>query len=734
MGMEDLALTGNDLIVQEAKDRFRLCQEWYGDAWQHFVEDIKFRHGDSENGWQWPDGIRRNREFDRKPCLTMNVVRQHNFQIVNSMKQRKAAVKIIATGGPATQESAGIFKGIVRHIEYRSEAQSAYSTAAEFQVDGGIGWWRLVTEYCDNESFDQDIRILRVNDPMSIILDPDAQEKDKCDSKYGFVFDLIPKTEFKAAYPRIAKMVGDAPLLGGGPFANWVKKDHIWICEYFRKVAKHDRLFSFIDPATKERKTILESKLPDEVAKSVADHELTKIRDVWPEVVEWKLLAGDKVADSTIWPGKYIPLIPVLGEEIVVDGQYDCKGHTRAMKDPQRMYNYNASAQVEFVALQGKTPWVAAIEAIEGHEQYWQSANVINHSVLPYNMFNEEFPEKPIPPPSRTEPPNAAPGYEAGMQTAFNQMMMTSGQWQNQMGMMGNERTGAAIDARTDQGDNATYHFQDNFALALRYTGKQIIDLVPKIYDTKRILTIIADDGSEEELEIDPAAKQAYIQHINHQGQVIKRIFNPNAGAYGIAADVGPSYASKQNETVDKMTLVLTQAPTLVPIIGDLLLGSMDFEAAQEAARRMKRMVPPQALGQGPSPSEQELTQKVAALQVALAKALEDQAKVGIKLVGKARQQDVQVYDAETRRMAALSDMLQTDPEDIKDVIEQLVRDALSTHLNPVSEENDAIVADGPPLPGARKAPDGQWYVKHPGKAGKYLRVKSKREVANASG
>lgn len=724
--------SGNDKIVAEANDRFKLCQEYFGSFWQRFLNDMKFRHGDSDNGWQWHEAVVQAR--GKKPCLTLNIVRQHNFQISNSAKQRKSSIKIIPTGGPATQESANIYKGLVRDVEYRSRAQDIYGRATELQVDGGLGWWRIITEYCDDDSMELNLRLLGINDSCSVMLDPDAQEKDKRDAKYGFVFDLVPKKELEKAYPRVKNLLGDGPLMGAGPFASWIKTDHIWVAEYFRKVEKKDELLSFVNPQDGIRRNIRASALPGNILESVKVHPLTKTRPIYPETVEWYFICGDQIADKTIWPGKFIPLIPVLGEETYLEGDYDCKGHTRAMKDPQRMYNYNASAQVEFVALQGKTPWVAAAKAIEGHEAMWQSANVINHAVMIYNGIDEDFPERPIPPPVRTEPPVMSAAYQAGMETAFNQMMMTSGQWQNQMGMMGNERTGVAIQERNDQGENSTFHFQDNLGSSLRYTGEQLLDLFPKVLTTKRIQRILAEDGEDLEIEIDPSAKQAYVQHLNHNNQVIKRIFNPQIGTYGVAADVGPSYGSKQRETADKLTLVLTQAPTLVPIIGDLLLSALDFDQAQEAARRLKRMIPPQALGKGPSEAEQQMQQQISALQVALAKTLEDGAKKEIKLVGKAQDNQVDVYNAETARFKALADSMEIEPEGLQAIVAQLVGDALATHLSPITQgekhgmdlETAGLAgAEKPPVPGARKAADGEWYVANPQKPGKYLRVKS---------
>ncbi len=676
-----LTLTG-DPIVEEASRRFKRCSEWESTARQNFLDDYKFAHGDSENGFQWPNRIRQNRDVDARPSLTMNVVRQHNLQIINEAKQNKSSVAFRATGGPATKEAADLYQAIYRRAEYLSNAQSAYATACEYQVTGGIGWWRVVTEYENNNSFNVDFRVKRVWDPLSIYLDMDIQERDGSDAKYGFVFDLVPDEELEEVYPGLGELETLQPLGSTTTDDSWNLKDHTRVCEYFRKVGKKDRLVSFIDPQTGLRKELKKSLMPKEVYDVVSKAPLSRNRAIVEDTVEWYLIIGQRVVDDTIWPGKYIPLVRVIGEETIIEGTLDRKGHTRSMKDAQRMYNYNASAQVEFVALQGKTPWIAASKAIEEYESMWNSANVVNHSVLIYNGTDDEGND--IAPPTRTQPPSASTAYDSGMETAFNQMMMTSGQWQNQMGMGGNERTGEAISRRQEQGYTSVYHFQDEYGEALRFTGKQFLDLVPKIYDTKRLLKLQSEEGEDFDLQLDPSAKQALQVQRDEDGQVVARILNPMLGEYDVESDVGPAYGTRREETVKAMTMLLTQAPTLVPIIGDLLLQAMDFKEAREAAQRLKRMVPPQALGNGPSQAEQEMQQQIQALQQGLAEALQEIGKQEIKLVGKEELRDIQAYGEETKRLSALKDSLPLDMEGLKSLVSQIVKDAQAGSLGPI--------------------------------------------------
>lgn len=716
---------GADPIVREARKRFNRCSEWESASRQRGIDDYRFANGDSDNGFQWPDSIRRNRDTDSRPCLTMNIIKQHNLQISNEARKNKSQGKVLPTGGGATIESALAMQDIVRHIENRSNAQPIYTVARGFQIDMGIGWWRIVTDYVADNTFDQEVLLRPVNDPLSVFMDPDIDQKDGSDARFAFVFDNIPRDLWRENYPEFADLVGHNPMGVGGSDSDWVSDNSIRIAEYFRKTFVMDKLYSFV--YHDERKNLRKSYMTAEMEESIAADPLTKSRPIKVEQVEWHLIAGDKIVDSTIWPGKYIPLIRCIGEEVVIDGILDRKGHTRAMKDPQRMLNYNASAQVEFVALQGKTPWIAPAKAIEEYESMWNTANAVNHSVLIWNNRDDEGNE--IPAPQRTQPPTASPAYEVGMQTAFNQVMMVSGQWQNQMGMMGNERTGKAIALRQNQSDTATFHFQDNYEEALRFSTVQLIDLVPRIYDTRRVISIMGDDGQTFEMQIDPAAQQAYAEQLQKDGFVATRIFNPQMGMYDVAPGIGPAFGTRAEETAEALTLLLTQAPALVPVVGDLLLGSMSFDKAQEAAVRLRRMVPPQALGSGPSPNEQQLQQVVASLQKALAESLQKQGKAEIQLAGRAQLRQTDVFKAQTERLSSLKDFLPANPQGLEALIRQIVSEALGTSLAPVIDANaNNLDIDGPGgIPNAKRAADGNHYIPDERRPGKFLRVEKRQ-------
>lgn len=717
-------------IIREAKDRFDHCSKWETQARQYFLDDVKFANADSYNGHQWPNDIRRNRDVDERPCLTINKIRQHNLQIINDCKKNKPEIKIRPTGNGATAESAEAIQALMRHIEYRSNASTAYDTATAFQVTGGIGYIRIVTAYVDERSFDQEILIRRVVDPLTVYLDPDAKEADKSDMRYAFVFEDVLKDEFDQLYPEYKDIAGAQNIVDDEH--GWIRKDYIRICEYFRKVEEEDTLYAYRDEQSGQTLHILKSELkpaPELLALIEADPR-TRSRPVRVPHIEWHFIIGTEVVETKEWPGKYIPIVPVIGEEIIIEGLMDRKGHTRAMIDPQRMYNYWSSLAVEYGALQSKSPYIAPAEAIEGYESYWNTANRTNHSLLPYNGLNDAGEQ--IPAPQRQEPPVAAPVALQGMQIASQEFMFVSGQYQNQMGEQGAERSAKAINERVRQGETSTYHFIDNQATAIRQCGRIILDLFPKIYDTPRLFQIQANDGQSFELELDPRAQQVHAARLNHEGRVIGHVLNPTVGMYEVQADVGPSWGTKREEAFNALALILTQAPQLTSIIGDLLLMSSDFDKANEAAARLRRMVPPQALGEGPTVQEQQLQAQVQQLMQLLERSMGQLAQDKLRLRGHAEKRDVDVANAFTQRLKVLLDYKikageAIEERDVDDLLKQAHDESMSTDISQVIKANKGEIEgeagqgagggfqppEAPPIPGARRGSDGQWYMRN---------------------
>lgn len=584
-------------IVRRAHDRFRAAQEWEADSRQRFKDDIRFLFADPDDQNQWNAAVRAQRQLAGQPMVTINKVHTHWLHVVNQGKENKPQITISPTGNEATYESAQIFEQIIRRIEYISDAQTAYDRASEFQVGGGIGYWRINSRYTDDNTFDQELFIDEIDDPLSVYMDPNIKKQDGSDARFAFIFDDMPREVAEKKYPNVVKR----QTVLGGDALSWNRQDTIRVSEYYERTEKKDWLYAI---PTNDGDTMLvrESDLPPEgsdLLRAAMERGDVQKRRIPKYSVDWYLIVGDEIADKSEWLGKYIPIIRVPGEEVVMEGRLDRKGLVRYLKDAQRTFNYNASAALEYGALQSKSPYIASVEAIEGLENYWATANTQNHAFLPYNNADESGQQ--IPPPARQPPPASAPVFMDGMQAAEHELMMASGQYEATFSAQGNEISGVSIEQRQKQGERVTFHFQDNLAKAIKFTGKQLIDLIPKYYDTRRVIRIMSESGEEQQITIDPQAKQA-LQQQEAQGEAkVAAIFNPNVGTYEVMASVGPNFETRRKQAFDAMTQMLATNQALSNVIGDLYMGTADFPAADKLQERMRNWIKatnPAVLGQ----------------------------------------------------------------------------------------------------------------------------------------
>lgn len=572
--------TADEKLVEECHREFKACEDRESEARTLWKADLRFANGDPDNGYQWEDSLRKQRELDKRPCLTTNKVKQHNRQITNDARQNKPAIRVYAVDSGADKKTAEVFNGVIRHIENNSNADTAYDIAGEFAVDAGLGYWRVTTDYAADDSFDQEIYIKAVPNPLNVYLGRHA-EPDGSDAKCGFIFEDMPREEFEAKYPD-CEPIG-WPTDGG---TDWLSDKTIRVAEYFKIVEESDTLC-----AGPDGETFKLSELDEAQAKAVKDDETIQKRKVSVRKCKWYLIAGDQILDRRDWLGKYIPIVRVVGEEVEIDGKIDRKGHTRALKDAQRMYNYWSSAGVEYGALQGKQPYLAPVEGIAGYEKYWDNLNTTNLPYLPYNSVDQQTGNQ-IPMPQRQMPPVTAPMYMEGMRVASEEMKMASGQYDASLGQKSNETSGRAIMARQREGDNATFHFVDNVARAIRYTGKILVDLIPKVYDTARVVRILGEDGTDDRAQFDPEAPKAY-QQITDAAGAVTEIYNPSVGRYDVTVQVGPSYGSKRQEAFQALSEISARNPQLMQVAGDLVMKAADFPMADQIAERLERTLPP---------------------------------------------------------------------------------------------------------------------------------------------
>ena len=648
-------------ILATARSRLDMAMSALSESREDENDDLKFYAGSPDNHWQWPADVLATRgavqgqTINARPCLTINKLPQHVRQVTNDQRQNRPGAKVIPVDDNADIEVAEIFNGMIRHIEYISDADVAYDTACENQVSYGEGYIRLLTEYCEDNTFDQDIKIGRIRNSFSVYMDPTIQDPTGADAKWCFITEDITKEEFERMYPDAAPITTLQSLgVGDQSISNWLNEDTVRIADYY--YIDYDRATLNLYPgnATAFQGTPEDKELRAYYGKPLKSRESDRPK------VKYCKINGYEILEEREWAGKWIPVIRIVGNEFEVDGRLYVSGLVRNAKDAQRMYNYWVSQEAEMLALAPKAPFIGYGGQFEGYENQWKTANTTNWPYLEVNPDVTDGQGAVLPLPSRAQPPMASSGLLQAKAGASEDIKSTTGQYNASLGMGSNERSGKAILARQREGDVGTYHYGDNLARGVKHIARQLIDLIPKIYDTQRIARIIGEDGETKMVKINPDQEMPVNKIVNQEGIVIEKIYNPGVGKYDVVATTGPGYATKRQEALEAMAQLLQGNPQLWAVAGDLFVKNMDWPGAQEMAKRFAKTIDPKLMSDGEdNPELQAAQQQMQAMGAEMEQMHSMLVNVGKSIEAQDQERkdfeaQVKMYEAETKRIAAV--------------------------------------------------------------------------------
>lgn len=545
----------DDELLKTARKRFDACVEAETANRERAKEDLKFAYGE-----QWPDEARKVREAEQRPCMTVNKIPKFTRQVINDIRQVRPAMKVRPVDSQADPKTAEVMNGMIRAIEQSSEAESAYDWSVQYAVDMGFGYYQVGVEYEDERSFDQVLVIERIQNPFSVYLDPNTTKQDRSDMQYAFVIDHLTQDDFENKYPG-AEGEWDAEP-SEGHTNQWFTKEKIRVAEYWVRNVTRTEIHQMMDGS------VVEGELTADIQPFVL-----RSRKLDREKVMHYIITGKEILEKTEWLGKYIPIVMVPGEEVNIEGETVYRGMVHDMKDSQRSYNYGRSAAAEDVALRTKARVMGPTGTFK--DRKWNNLNKRNY---PYIEFSGNQPPLAIP---QNSPD---PKLIQEMLNSTEEMKEITGIYDPSLGDRSNEVSGTAINARKVQSQISNFHFVDNLGKALKYTGRILVDLIPKIYDAERIVQILQPDGQEKAVTIngagiDPDTQQMY----NH---------NLAAGRYDVAVDIGPSYATQRQEAVETMLEMLRAFPQAAQIMGDLIAKNMDWPESDELAKRLRLLLP----------------------------------------------------------------------------------------------------------------------------------------------
>jgi hypothetical protein len=646
----------DEQLLADAKDAFALCEEAEAENRAEALDDLRF----AKLGEQWPEHVRLQRIKDGRPCLTIN--RQPAFirQVVNEARQARPSIKVHPVDSLADPAIAEIYDGLIRNIERTSKADVAYDTAVDGAVSNGFGYFRINTEYADEGSFDLDLRIERIANPFSVYGDPLSTASDSSDWSQCFVTEVLSHEAFKARFKNAEAVNWSDSGYVRLP-APWAQEKSVLVAEWWRRERVKRPIVALSDG------TVLEAAVYARQKDGLDAQGMTVLGE--REALSWKVtqtvLTGAEVLEKNEWAGKYIPVVPVYGDEVNVEGKRHFRSLIRDAKDAQRMLNYWRTASTELTALAPRVPFIGRKGTFKSDARKWATVNSQNHAFIEY--------DGEAPPQRQPMDSGRAIGAIQEALNAADDMKAILGIYDASLGAQGTVTSGRAILARQREGDTSNFHFIDNLNRAIEHGGRILIDLIPTVYSGRRMIRVLGADnaagnvqlgrplvvrGPDGSTSIDPVTQLP-----------MTRLCDLSRGKYDLTVETGPSYASRRQETADQILQMIQAYPPAAPVLGDLLAKNLDWPEADEVARRLHALLPQQlqaaAGGQaGANPLASPIVQQTAAKAVAAITGLQQRnAVLGQQLVALSqdktaenRKLEIDAFRAQTERLKTVAE------------------------------------------------------------------------------
>lgn len=635
-------MADDDELLREAKELFQRDSDADRDNRAEAEDDIRFSRMEE----QWSESDKKRREEQGRPCLTINRLAPVIRQVVNDSRQNRPAIKVMPQDSNADVETADVMSGLIRNIETSSDADIAYDTAVEHAVTSGRGYFRINLAYACEDNWDQDIVFERISNPLSVIGDTDATAADGSDWKRCFITEMVTKDEFKARYP------GKDPIewegVEGDAEPGWRDGDEIRICEYWTREEVKKTIVLLSDGQVVDQKTI------EDHAEEFLASGLTiqgPPRSVTGYKVTQRIITGAQVLETNEWAGKYIPIIPVYGDEVNLGGRRYFRSLIRSAKDAQRLYNYEKSVAAELGALAPKVPFIGPKGAFESDLDKWQEIHTTNHPFVEYDGAIR---------PERQPSPMVNGQQMENALSAADDIRAVTGIHEASLGEPSNEKSGRAILARQREGDVSTFHFIDNLSRSIRHAGRVLIDLIPKVYAQERVVRVLGEQGEAKNV---PLGQPVPVEGPDGQPQIdpntqapATRIYDLTAGKYDLTVRAGPSFSTRREEAANQMIEFMQAYPPAASVIGPQLAKNLDWPGADEIAQKLEQMTG----GGGVDPAQvQQMQAQMQQTQQELQVSQQEIQSMKADTALQARKLEIDAFNAETNRIKAVADLEQ---------------------------------------------------------------------------
>jgi hypothetical protein len=276
-------------------------------------------------------------------------------------------------------------------------------------------------------------------------------------------------------------------------------------------------------------------------------------------------MGDDGERQGEVIAGENIPVVPTYGERAFVEGQEVYEGITRLAKDPQRLRNFQMSYLADIVSRSPRPKPIFTAEQIQGFEfMYEENGADSNYPYLLQNRTGADGQALPIGPvavmPEQTIPQALMASIELSRQAVED--VANPGLPQD---IADPDLSGKAVNALTNRLDQQSIVYQQNLKHAKRRDAEIYASMAVEVYDAPREVTLTLPDGTTKKASVMQAIQD------KQTGELVTLNDLTNT-EYDVYADIGPSYASKKEQTIEQLGAMAESMAMIDPTMTKMLV------------------------------------------------------------------------------------------------------------------------------------------------------------------
>lgn len=631
-----------------AKEARMACEKWR--TWFKYNIDQYHEIQQFVLGRQWKQDEEDMLQTFKKVPLQFNKLATLVNTLLGEQQQNtpQLDVRPLSTCDEQTAEIRAI---ITKDIMLSTDAKTVYQQAASQAFTGGFGAYMYDTYYKSQDSWDLEICLRSCKDPTRYFWDISADDVCKTDGMHAGYYYRMSRAKFRAVHgkdieEKILKdanvtqseeeiaLVSEPGRVPDGDQFSWADDDSITILHYYKRTYVKDTLYKMSNGKTLNQDEMGElilksqefvqkmqqseqmqpdmfgempqqnmgegSEINGEWITLYDDGEPVRIEDKRP-VKKSKIMhyhiAGDYILEKSEFPSEDLPIIFMDQHSFYQkDGKQVCRPFIIDCIDAQRYLNYLGTQSAFILKVSRYDQFMMSKQNARGldTQKIWTDPSNIQGA-----LYYDESPSGAKP--EQLMPPELSRSLMEQYQRAQDDLYTSTGMYPARLGQQGTEVSGAAVDARTRQGNNPTFVAFNSVSRAVAGGGKIANQMVPRVYDTERVIRLLNPMNGESLITVN---KQS-----DEYGALIEN--DIRKGSFEVILQAGPSYEGQKSQALESLNGIIQADPQLFSLIADLYAENLPLANTIEIKNRLKTLVPPQIIeagktGKMPPPQQQQ--------------------------------------------------------------------------------------------------------------------------------